>query len=210
MLLEMPQRNDPSVNRPIAEANTRRVPNRSAIQPLMGMKHGEAQRVAGQHRFHAERRDLESAAAMAGTAVFRIVVSSDSMKKATATSHGNSRALVSLRLRNESAGASGVTLSSLRVVESCERLSYRMLGKSALHPTQQAYRLSQSKDLYPQPSADSRVLRLRESARKTSELTAFRMTWQLHIRLLSPNELTIQANRFAYATWSLARSPIRR
>ena len=34
-----------------------------------------------------------SAAAIAGTAVFRIVVSSDSMKKATATSHGNSRLL---------------------------------------------------------------------------------------------------------------------
>src|SRR5882724_3068130 len=33
----------------------------------------------------------ESAFAMAGTAVFRIVVSSDSMKKATATSHGNNR-----------------------------------------------------------------------------------------------------------------------
>src|SRR5206468_4700171 len=32
-----------------------------------------------------------SAFAMAGTAVFRIVVSSDSMKKATATSHGNNR-----------------------------------------------------------------------------------------------------------------------
>ena len=32
-----------------------------------------------------------SALAMAGTAVFRIVVSSDSMKKATATSHGNNR-----------------------------------------------------------------------------------------------------------------------
>src|SRR5665213_4560688 len=32
-----------------------------------------------------------SAFAMAGTAVFRIVVSSDSMKKATATSHGNKR-----------------------------------------------------------------------------------------------------------------------
>src|SRR6266542_1527437 len=32
-----------------------------------------------------------SAFAMAGTAVFRIVVSSDSMKKATATSHGNIR-----------------------------------------------------------------------------------------------------------------------
>ena len=34
-----------------------------------------------------------SAAAMVGTAVFRIVVSSDSMKNATATSHGNSRLL---------------------------------------------------------------------------------------------------------------------
>jgi len=32
-----------------------------------------------------------SAYAMAGTAVFRIVVSSDSMKKATATSQGNNR-----------------------------------------------------------------------------------------------------------------------
>src|SRR5881628_368719 len=32
-----------------------------------------------------------SAFAMAGTAVFRIVVSIDSMKKATATSHGNNR-----------------------------------------------------------------------------------------------------------------------
>src|SRR5882724_8759829 len=32
-----------------------------------------------------------SAFAMVGTAVFRIVVSSDSMKKATATSHGNTR-----------------------------------------------------------------------------------------------------------------------
>ena len=38
MLLEMPQRNEPSVKRPIAEENTRRVPKRSAIQPLMGMK----------------------------------------------------------------------------------------------------------------------------------------------------------------------------
>jgi hypothetical protein len=37
---------------------------------------------------------------MAGTAVFRIVVSSDSMKKATATSQGNRRLL-------ESEGAAG-------------------------------------------------------------------------------------------------------
>ena len=34
-----------------------------------------------------------SASEMPGTAVFRIVVSSDSMKNATATSHGNSRLL---------------------------------------------------------------------------------------------------------------------
>src|SRR5579863_6048207 len=34
-----------------------------------------------------------SASEIAGTAVFRIVVSSDSMKNATATSHGNSRLL---------------------------------------------------------------------------------------------------------------------
>lgn len=33
------------------------------------------------------------AAEIAGTAVFRMVVSSDSMKNATATSHGNSRLL---------------------------------------------------------------------------------------------------------------------
>ena len=37
ILLDIPHRNDPRVKSPIAEANTRRVPNRSAIQPLMGM-----------------------------------------------------------------------------------------------------------------------------------------------------------------------------
>ena len=37
MLLESPQRNEPSVKMPIADANTRRVPKRLAIQPLMGM-----------------------------------------------------------------------------------------------------------------------------------------------------------------------------
>src|ERR1700694_1036270 len=39
-----------------------------------------------------------SAAAMAGTAVFRIVVSNDSMKKPTATRHGTRRLAVSLRV----------------------------------------------------------------------------------------------------------------
>ncbi len=39
-----------------------------------------------------------SACAMAGTAVFRMVVSNDSMKKPTATSHGSNRLAVSLRV----------------------------------------------------------------------------------------------------------------
>jgi hypothetical protein len=38
MLFDMPHRKDPRVNSPIADANTRRVPNRSAIHPLIGMK----------------------------------------------------------------------------------------------------------------------------------------------------------------------------
>jgi hypothetical protein len=37
MLVEMPHRNDPSEKMPIADANTRRVPYLSAIQPLMGI-----------------------------------------------------------------------------------------------------------------------------------------------------------------------------
>src|SRR5881628_2380491 len=47
-----------------------------------------------------------SAFAMAGTAVFRIVVSSDSMKKATATSHDNNRF-------TDSPGAAGGTETAL-------------------------------------------------------------------------------------------------
>ncbi len=38
MLVEIPQRKEPRVKMPMAEANTRRVPNLSAIQPLIGMK----------------------------------------------------------------------------------------------------------------------------------------------------------------------------
>jgi hypothetical protein len=38
MFVEMPQRKDPRVKIPIAEEKTRRVPKRSAIHPLMGMK----------------------------------------------------------------------------------------------------------------------------------------------------------------------------
>src|ERR1700722_5016999 len=38
-----------------------------------------------------------SACAMAGTAVFKMVVSNDSMKKPTATNHGSSRLAVSLK-----------------------------------------------------------------------------------------------------------------
>ena len=38
MLVDRPHSTEPRVKRPIAEAKTRRVPNRSAIQPLIGMK----------------------------------------------------------------------------------------------------------------------------------------------------------------------------
>ncbi len=38
MFVERPQRREPSVKIAIADAKTRRVPNRSAIQPLTGMK----------------------------------------------------------------------------------------------------------------------------------------------------------------------------
>ena len=38
MFVDRPHSNEPNVNRPIAEAKTRRVPKRSAIQPLIGMK----------------------------------------------------------------------------------------------------------------------------------------------------------------------------
>ena len=50
-----------------------------------------------------------SALAIVGTAVFRIVVSSDSMKKATATSHGNNRF-------KDSPGVSGDTAPVLELV----------------------------------------------------------------------------------------------
>jgi len=38
MSLETPQRTEPRVKRPIAVVKTLRVPKRSAIQPLIGMK----------------------------------------------------------------------------------------------------------------------------------------------------------------------------
>ncbi len=42
-----------------AMLNTRRVPKRSAIQPLIGMPDREAQNVAGYDRLEAERRDMQ-------------------------------------------------------------------------------------------------------------------------------------------------------
>jgi hypothetical protein len=67
-------------------------------------EHREAQRVARQHRLHAERASTPSACDMTGTAVFRIVVSSDSMKNATATSHGKSRLLGEIALDEQHTG----------------------------------------------------------------------------------------------------------
>src|SRR6266567_1077323 len=57
-----------------------------------------------------------NAAAIVGTAVFKIVVSRDSMKNATATSHGNSRALAAL----SSAEASPAAMFwEMLIVERC-------------------------------------------------------------------------------------------
>jgi hypothetical protein len=87
MSLEMPQRKDPRVNKPIADANTRRVPKRSAIQPLIGMKTARLNVWLASTDFMLSGA-TPSACETTGTAVFRIVVSSDSMKNATATSQG--------------------------------------------------------------------------------------------------------------------------
>ena len=57
---------------------------------------------------------MRSAAAMVGTAVFRMVVSSDSMKNETATSHGTSRFTEGGTIGD--AGAGGGTAQSNAVV----------------------------------------------------------------------------------------------
>jgi hypothetical protein len=47
---------------------------------------------------------------MAGTAVFRIVVSSDSIKRATATSHGSSRLEAAVGSTGDGSGEDGVAV----------------------------------------------------------------------------------------------------
>src|SRR4029450_4636279 len=89
MLFEIPQRTDPMVKMAMAEENTRRVPYRSAIQPPTGMKTARLKVELERTAFMLRGATL-SASAIAGTAVFRMVVSSASMKTAMATSHGKS------------------------------------------------------------------------------------------------------------------------
>jgi hypothetical protein len=55
---------------------------------------------------------MPSALAMAGTAVFRIVVSSDCMKKATATSHGKKRFMASIETADGTGAASAATTAA--------------------------------------------------------------------------------------------------
>jgi len=74
--------------RPIAEENTRGCRS-DRHPPLIGINR-RGSSVTRKHRFHAERA-TDKALAMVGTAVFKMVVSRDSMKKATATSHGSNR-----------------------------------------------------------------------------------------------------------------------
>jgi hypothetical protein len=59
MLLDIPHRKEPSVKSPIAVANTRRVPKRSATHPLNREEDGETQGIAGEHSLHAQRTDVE-------------------------------------------------------------------------------------------------------------------------------------------------------
>ena len=56
------------------------------------------------------RGTMPSACAIAGTAVFRMVVSSDCMKNATATSHGKKRFTASMEI----AEGTGATAASAR------------------------------------------------------------------------------------------------
>ena len=88
-MLETPQRKEPKVKRPIAAAKTWRVPKRSAIHPLMGINTARLSELLASTAFILSGATCK-ASETAGTAVLRIVVSSDSMKKATATSDGSS------------------------------------------------------------------------------------------------------------------------
>ena len=90
MFPDIPHKNEPRVKRPIAEANTRRVPNRSRHPPADWDEDRKTKRIACQHRFHAERSDAKGRGD-GGYGRIEIVVSSDSMKKATATSQGRRR-----------------------------------------------------------------------------------------------------------------------
>ena len=79
---------------PMADANTRARSEAVRHPAADGNENRQAQRVTGQHRLHARGATCR-AAAMVGTAVFRIVVSSDSMKNATAIIHGSNRCAAS-------------------------------------------------------------------------------------------------------------------
>jgi hypothetical protein len=85
MFPDTPHRKEPRVKRPIADAKTRRVPNRSAIHPLIGINTARLSVYLANTAFIL-RGATPRAAEIAGTAVFRMVVSKDSMKNATATS----------------------------------------------------------------------------------------------------------------------------
>ena len=93
----MDARGDAAKKRPERKQPDRRREHPARSKPVRhpsadGNEDRKAQRVAREHGLHAERRHLQRSE-MTGTAVFRIVVSSDSMKNATATSQGRSRLL---------------------------------------------------------------------------------------------------------------------
>ena len=86
--------------------------------------------VARQHATSCSSGTTFSAAAIVGTAVFRIVVSSVSIKKATATSHGNSRLPATLGKRglNGIPGQTFFMFLGLRLAASVPDLKSRDYG----------------------------------------------------------------------------------
>ena len=98
MLLQSPHRTEPSVNIPIAEAKTLRVPNRSAIHPLIGIKTARLNRydvIARLSRIGLWPIEC----AIAGSAVEMTVESSISMNSAQPTIRGAMNCASGMNLR---------------------------------------------------------------------------------------------------------------
>src|ERR1700680_4294494 len=119
----MPHRKEPNVKMPIADANTRRGPKGLAPQPLVGMNTARLKVELARTAFMLNGGTL-SACAIAGTAVFKMVVSKDSMKNPTATNQGSNRLAVAVSAMLSVSGKASPPLSAgERAVDDDLRLS---------------------------------------------------------------------------------------